>query len=44
MFVNLTLHKFLPAGANLKKLRKRMLHPVGNKLITFCIILYFLLY
>lgn len=26
-----TLRKFLPAGANLKKSWKRILHPVGNK-------------
>jgi len=43
MYLNLTLHKFLLAGANLKNC-ENVLHPVGNKLIIMCIVLYFLLY
>jgi hypothetical protein len=42
-YVNSSLRKFLPTGANLKrkrKLWKRILHPVGNKYI----ILYSLIY
>jgi len=30
-YVNLTSRNFLLAIANLKKLQKRILHPVGNK-------------